>query len=361
MKTLVRRAAEPARSGDSVKAEISRAARILGLSYGRVKRYWYGEIQVPPAHEVDAIRAVMAVRSTPRVEPAHLADGLHVVYDENGRIWTASSPELKEALGYTVGDFDVAGFAVRCLGWVEVRHSPGRLHLRIAPRVAQPKAVDALCHVLALAGQVDVSLTVRDGQAWLEEVHVSPAAALGRIEALARGPEAATGRRFLSTPQPISVLFRDKQRYLLNMLQEARGLLGTTDVAAAVRFAAADATGRTSIATGTPGRNGERPQWAWEHIGSAIRFYTPEERARLLGSDIRKAPDAEYGDWCAEAYDRVVARGEPLIEDVRALVLRKTGAPVESRYRRMLVPFTDVGGKSIVLVTSDFRPLQRAA
>jgi hypothetical protein len=50
-----------------------------------------------------------------------------------------------------------------------------------------------------------------------------------------------------------------------------------------------------------------------------------------------------------------------LIDDIRALVMRKTGAPVESRYRRLLVPFTGTDGQSIVLVTSYFTPLQQAA
>lgn len=365
MKALVRRAAEPARPGESVKAAISRAARSLGLTYGRVKRYWYGEIQVPPAHEVDAIRAATADRTdkTPGrtvVSAPDAGSSLHIVYDEDGRIWSVGSPELRESLGYTVGDFDVAGFAVRCLGWVEVRHAPGKLHLRIAPRAAQPKAIDGACQVLASSGQVEVVLSVRSGQEWVEETASTPVAALARLEALVSGPS-ANGQRFLSVRQPIAVLFRDKQRYLLGMLQEARSLLGGTDVDAAVRFAASDATGRSSIAIGTPGQDGGRSRWSWQHIGSAIRFYTPEERSRLLGADIRKAPDAEYGEWCAEAYDRAIASGEPLIDDIRALVMRKTGAPVESRYRRLLVPFTGTDGQSIVLVTSYFTPLQQAA
>ncbi len=366
MKILVRRAAEPARSGESVKAEISRAARVLGLSHGRVKRYWYGEIQVPPAHEVDAVRAAMAARQgSPKMEAAQPpaadpASQLHILYDEDGRVWPAGSPELRESLGYTVGDFDVPGFAVRCLGWVEIRHVPAKLHIRIAPRVAQPKAVDAAFRVLAATGQVEVVLTVRAGQAWEEESHVSASIAAGRIDALIRGPEARTGSRFIAIRQPVSVLFRDKQHYLIGMLQEARSLLASEDRDAAIRFAAADETGRTSVAVGTA-RPGERPQWRWEHIGSALRFYTAEERERIIGSDIRLAPDAEYGEWCADAYDRAIAGGEPVIEDVRALVLRRSAAPIDVHYRRLLMPFSAGNGQRVVLVTGNLIPQRRAA
>lgn len=365
MKTLVRRAAEPARPGESVKAAIGRAARVLGLTHGRTKRYWYGEIQVPPAHEVDVIRAATANTApspaAPSLPPAapDFSLSLHVVYDEDGRIWPVGSPELRESLGYTVGDFDVAGFAVRCLGWIEIRHQPGRLNLRLAPRVVQPKALDAAYRVLAASGRVEVCITVRSGQEWVDETAPSPEAAVARIEALVNGPS-ATGQRFLSIRQPIAVLFRDKQRYLISMLQEARRLLGSDDREAAIRFAAADETGRTSVAIGTT-KAGERAQWHWAHLGSALRFYSAEDRQRLVGTDIRNSPDSEYCEWCIEAYDRVVAVGEPMIEDVRALVLRRSGPPVESRYRRMLVPLTDRSGRSIVLVTSDFRPLSQAA
>ena len=80
MKALVRRAAEPARPGESVKAEISRAARVLGLSYGRAKRYWYGEIQVPPADGKWTADAVFAEPGT-YVLRAVASDGSLFSYD----------------------------------------------------------------------------------------------------------------------------------------------------------------------------------------------------------------------------------------------------------------------------------------
>jgi len=357
---LVRQAAEPARIGESVKAEIGRAARLLGLSYGRVKRYWYGEIAVPPAHEVDAIRAAIGRRQGNPVSAASTVDvaEIHVIYDENGRVWAANSPELRGGLGYTAGDFDVGGFAVRCLGWIEMRQVPGRMHVRIAPRIAQPKAMDALFQALATAPKVQVVLTIRTGQAWEEEIQASAMAAAERIDALVRETAVESDRRFVAIRQPVSVLFRDKQRYLITMLQEARSLLSGVDRQAIVRFAMADPLGRTSVAITD---RGTQPQWNWEHIGSALRFYTHDERQRMIGTDGRKGPDPEYVEWCAAAYDRAIAAGEPLIEDVRALVFRRTGSPLESRYRRMLIPLVNQSGPSIVLVSSDFKPLHQAA
>lgn len=362
MRNLVRQAAEPARPGESVKAAIGRAARVLGLSHGRVKRYWYGEIQVPPAHEVDAARAALSGRrSSATADPAGLVAQLHVIYDENGRVWPAGSRELREGLGYTVGDFDIGGFAVRCLGWIEVRHLPGRVHVRIAPRVVQPKPLDALYGLLSSMPQTEVLLEVRAGQSWEEEVFSTAVEAAERVEGLIKGPSSETGDRFIAVRQPLSVLFRDKQRYLIGMLNQVRTLQTSAALESLVRLAEADPVGRTGVAAGVDaGRPGKRVGWRMGHIARALRFYTEEDRRSLLGTDLTKGPDSEYARWCHLGYDRAEAAGEPIVEDIRALVLRRQGPPLESRYRRLLVPLTGPSGESLILCTSEVKLPQAA-
>jgi hypothetical protein len=53
---IVRQAAEPAAPGESVKAAIGRAARLLGLPYARARAHWYGLARLIPAEEADALR-----------------------------------------------------------------------------------------------------------------------------------------------------------------------------------------------------------------------------------------------------------------------------------------------------------------
>jgi hypothetical protein len=45
-----------ASSEASQKARLSAVARHVGLPVGRIRKYYYGEIVCPPAHEADAIR-----------------------------------------------------------------------------------------------------------------------------------------------------------------------------------------------------------------------------------------------------------------------------------------------------------------
>lgn len=57
MQTIVRRAAEPWRPGDSVKAAIDRAARRLGIGFRRARTFWYGVPCAVRAAEADLLRA----------------------------------------------------------------------------------------------------------------------------------------------------------------------------------------------------------------------------------------------------------------------------------------------------------------
>jgi hypothetical protein len=56
MQTITRKAAEPLQPGDSVKAQIRRAARALGIEDRRARTFWYGQTEAVWAHEADALR-----------------------------------------------------------------------------------------------------------------------------------------------------------------------------------------------------------------------------------------------------------------------------------------------------------------
>lgn len=368
MRELVRRAAEPARAGESVKAAISRSARFLGLTYGRCKRYWYGEIEVPPAHEVDSARGRVEARATPKltVVPTDLALRprlpIHVIYDENGRVWPAGSHEFRDLLGASAAtDFDMASFAVRNLGWIEIRHEPGRVHVRLVPRMAQMKALDSLYDLLTSLPTLAVVLHIRNDQAWDEEACASGLEAAERISALVSKVELLGTQRFVALRRPLSVLFRDKHSNLVDILYRTRELEQGNDLGAIVRFAEADPSGKTGFAVGVSGQgHGKRTGWSTGHIGRNIVCYTEEERRSLVGTDIRKGPDRDYGGWCQLAYDRAEAAGEPVVEDVRALILQRRAPPMELCYRRLLFPFKNAAGKIFVLCTSDPTQLQAA-
>lgn len=61
--TLVRRLAEPCTAGDSVKAQIGRAARRTGIGFNRIRSLWYGDERASvSAVEMDVLRRAVGAR-----------------------------------------------------------------------------------------------------------------------------------------------------------------------------------------------------------------------------------------------------------------------------------------------------------
>jgi hypothetical protein len=68
MMEAVRDIAGPRQMNDTIQAMITKAARAAGMSYGRTKKFWYGEISVVPAHEADHLRAMLIKAKRARCE-----------------------------------------------------------------------------------------------------------------------------------------------------------------------------------------------------------------------------------------------------------------------------------------------------
>lgn len=60
--TLIRELAEPRPVGDTVKAALRRAARLVDFSPSRAKAIWYGEARRINAEEIDVLRAAHSRR-----------------------------------------------------------------------------------------------------------------------------------------------------------------------------------------------------------------------------------------------------------------------------------------------------------
>src|SRR5258708_7445211 len=198
MRVLVRQAAEPAVAGEGVKAAIARAARRLGFSYGRTKRYWYQEVLHPFAVDVEraragrggqAVRRRLTRRSTERLEACQ---GVFL-YDGDGRAWNLGSPDLGDAIGRGEAELNVdrGEYAVRCLGWVQLAHSRGRLNLRVAPEMARPNALHSALETLALVQSLDVSISTWQQGHWSQSSFTEPHLAARHLVSLLDRPRAS--------------------------------------------------------------------------------------------------------------------------------------------------------------------------
>jgi hypothetical protein len=67
--------------------------------------------------------------------------------------------------------------------------------------------------------------------------------------------------------------------------------------------------------------------------------------SNAAGVSVRAAPDAAYGASAANAYAETMRLGEPVMDNVDALVSWSGGARVRYRYTRMMLPFSAAGGQ----------------
>lgn len=294
---------------------------------------------------------------------------LDALFDEDGRFWPVGSA-MVQALGHSGADLDMLDYAIRKMGWVGIRFAVRHTLVCLEAPLAAAAAVGAAMEVIATGGQERVRLLVGEAGRWHEETLHSPAAAIARLEAL--GNRAAEPvRRFVVLRQPLEVIFRDKNAGLIRMLQQAASMKETVDVGETVCLARNDSEQRSSVARRRHDWNGRsEPEpgdgrsltgWIWEEVAPSLRFYRADERAALAGRDIAYTPDAGYGRFCASSYAQSAAADAPIVEDVRALVVRQDGFVVESRYRRLMLPFRAPDASRLVLVKSDFDPRTSSA
>lgn len=63
------------------------------------------------------------------------------------------------------------------------------------------------------------------------------------------------------------------------------------------------------------------------------------------GVSVRAAPDPAYGASCADAYAETMRLGEPVMDNVDALVSWFGGSRVRYRYTRLMLPFSSPAGR----------------
>lgn len=289
---------------------------------------------------------------------------LDLIFDDVGRSWPVGSKELARLLGYSDRDFDLVDFAIRKMGWVGVRFGTSEITVRLAPAACLSASIEAAIGTLAGMVNVPVRLASRDLGGWREERLESASVAIARLEQMT-SLSAVPAARFVFIRQPLEVIFRDKDLGLIRMFQRARQARVAIGRREAVFLAESDPVQMASIALRSAadrhaaGR-GEGTGWTWESIARGLRFYDEHERKRLTGIDVCEAPDAAYASWCAQSYARAADAAEPVVEDVRAVVMRSDGTAVESRYRRLLLPFAAADGGSLVLVRSELARPERS-
>jgi hypothetical protein len=269
--------------------------------------------------------------------------------DDCGKWWPSPSAELQARLGYPDPDFDLAGYAVRNLGHVEVKIDDARRAIAFRPFCVKNHAIREVMAHLSAAGEGPIVLRYFVDK-WQEETLASPSQAIERLSSLANIERQRTGlpvyaamRRSLTDLarpdfQAFEPLFR-KWRVQLHRF-------GDQSVDFLVRY---NMLSRTVIAS----RDSASREPVFNFIGDGFSFYEPDWGLKAIGDPIADQPDRDYGRWTSKIYGEVIDGNQAVLEDVDARIWGGPGLGTRhSRYSRLLLPWETTTGERIVTCVS---------
>lgn len=257
--------------------------------------------------------------------------------DDRGVLWPAQSRQLRAAFDspYSGGEF--VEYAVANLGFVAVDRHGSACHIRARPAMVGDATWQALCAWIGEARDERAALSWL-GTAWQTELHRPPHSALTRLEALigpARLPrhEAHIARRVTGAElHPRSVLGEIVRQWPDLSQPAARpALLSRLHEVLGTRYLVLR-------------RDERHGRLVFHEFGDGIFRPYQTWRDCALGAPLAEMPDRAYGRWVEQCYALAWAAGEPLVEDVDAVVQWPHAGPTRMRYKRVVLPLQEAAG-----------------
>lgn len=276
-----------------------------------------------------------------------------VVIDDNGEAWALGAPRLRGLLNSPATDRDIADYAVRHLGFVL---------LRTRGRIARAELCPALVKPVTLVGVYYTLLDWRPQRILLSRFRSdgTDLEILDDLSEFAATVERDVEDAGLQRLRPAFTLARRSWRQLgrpryarfgpaVALWGATRGRLPGDMVAFLHRYGL---QGRASLVR-NPANSG---RLVYEYSGSLYSYLSrPCQSLTLIGQDIEKLPDPDYGSQAAESYYACLADLAPRVETVNAVMRRDDGRRVWSYYDRILLPWQSADGTRFVLGLSELR------
>jgi hypothetical protein len=268
---------------------------------------------------------------------------LQFLIDERGKVWEPHSLVLRARLHASLSAQELCDFAVLNLGFIALALGKSRIHIHLRPALARPAALGAL--YLALHKHAPERIVMRwYNGAWQDEIVGWHRDGWRRLTRLFEGPEnppLGLWRRRIAPERLPS------ENPLRHVLADTSRL--TRIVANPAEMLPAPLSDRYLLLT----ENADRELRVCD-FGGALMSRSPEWQRRARGRRIEDLPDWYYGQWVAEAYREAGCGGQPVLEEVAALIDWPKLGTLSHAYWRLIVTGTDPGGRTCLLgVTLD--------
>jgi len=275
---------------------------------------------------------------------------LGLLIDDRGQAWSDDAPELYRRLGCQAAGFDLAGYAVRNLGFVHLRpHSCG---MRVDLRASCFTTESLITTLYAIADRQPprILLASFTGEQWRYEICSDIGFFTKRAQALAAG-EPVRSKRLFAFDLDAKALRSSRYRAVRPMLKHWRSARGRMDEGFDAIFNETFFQERATLVRSV----GRESRFVFEHFGAGIKTMTPDELMQLKGRDICDVHDREYGAWVAESFAEAAFGQRPRVAAIRAAIKTSEGLTVLGTYSRVLLPWRRGADETFVLGISVLR------
>ncbi len=281
----------------------------------------------------------------------------HFLIDEHGRQCETLPEAIEVLLDYPDADFDIAGYAVRNLGWIDVRMNPpsGAIRAEFRALTVSFGAVSALYALLSNQTWNDIRFEY-DLFGWMTDSYDDNRSACAGLHFVVQNVI-----DFFQHPPYTSVdkspgLLREEGTAsskmlgsVLSLWQERSGQI-TDDVTHKLReigilprlmLIDVDKTGEDA---------------RFRYIGAGFTVYGDRWPREAIGRNIREQPDQAYGARVAKSCIVAAQSAQPNYSHVDACIGVPGRDPRRSRYKCLKTPWRSSHGGQVLMITSVLTP-----
>lgn len=258
--------------------------------------------------------------------------------DDHGEFWDQHSPALRARLSVSVAGEELRRFAVLNLGFIGLATSRTSIRVQLRPVLATQAALGTLYLWLHRHAPERIVLSWYDGR-WRDEIVGWHHDGWRRITLLLEGPADRTHgfSRLRIAPDQLA-----NENPLRQVSEDARRL--SSFVGNPAQVLPASFSKRYILLS-----EDENRELRVCDFGNALMSRSPEWQSQARGRRIDDLPDWNYGRWIADAYREAGHRGQPLLEEVAAVIDWPRLGTLSHAYWRLIVPGVGAGGRRRLL------------
>ncbi len=281
----------------------------------------------------------------------------HVLIDEHGRLCEAVPEVVEMLLDYPDADFDIAAYAVRNLGWIEISldRPAGRIEAKFRALTVSFGAVSALYALLSNSDWKTIRFEY-DLFGWMTETYEDSGTACAALHVVVRSvidffhhppytaveknpaslhEEDAGGSKILDS---VLDLWRERSGDIANDVTH-----GMREIGILPRL--------MLIGMDSSGSNGQ-----FQYIGTGFTLYGDRWPREAIGRNIREQPDRAYAARVVDSCMMAALSSSPSYTHVDACIAMPDQEPRRSRYKCLKTPWTNSGGDRVLMITSVLTP-----